>query len=317
MRAQLRCLALLFGVVVLSSGAFAADDADKVVKATPAMWTVHGPKGTAYLLGSVHVLPDNIDWQTPQIKAAIKRADVFVFEIPMDADHKVMTARILGENALLPFDRSLPTYFDSEMRGEWRAAIEHTQIQPESLVMMRPWWAAMTLREAMTGNVPAYASEGVDNKVYAMASARGITDFRHFETADFQLHVLMGNATPQNEVDLLRAAMRDAAVRPMTSFKKLLTAWETGDPRAIDATNRATNPAGNKALLDDRNRSWIPQIEKMLAEKHTFFITVGAGHLAGPKGVPSLLRAQGYQVDGPDQPVPAQAQTAAKLRFTE
>jgi uncharacterized protein YbaP (TraB family) len=37
----------------------------------------------------------------------------------------------------------------------------------------------------------------------------------------------------------------------------------------------------------------------MLKEKHTYFITVGAFHLVGPGGVPNLLRAAGYQVDGP------------------
>jgi uncharacterized protein YbaP (TraB family) len=52
-------------------------------------------------------------------------------------------------------------------------------------------------------------------------------------------------------------------------------------------------------LLDDRNQAWVPKITAMLREKHTFFITVGAGHLTGPKGVPALLRAAGYTVDGP------------------
>ena len=52
-------------------------------------------------------------------------------------------------------------------------------------------------------------------------------------------------------------------------------------------------------LLDDRNQRWVPQIEAMLKEKHIFFITVGAGHLTGPKGVPALLRKAGYKVTGP------------------
>ena len=40
-------------------------------------------------------------------------------------------------------------------------------------------------------------------------------------------------------------------------------------------------------------------IKKLLKEKHVFFVTVGAGHLTGPRGVPALLRKAGYRVDGP------------------
>ena len=46
-------------------------------------------------------------------------------------------------------------------------------------------------------------------------------------------------------------------------------------------------------LLDDRNKNWIPKIEKLIAKKRTF-IAVGAGHLGGPKGVIQLLRKEGY-----------------------
>ena len=41
------------------------------------------------------------------------------------------------------------------------------------------------------------------------------------------------------------------------------------------------------------------KISALLDEPKTYFITVGAGHLAGPRGVPALLRAKGFKVDGP------------------
>jgi uncharacterized protein YbaP (TraB family) len=43
----------------------------------------------------------------------------------------------------------------------------------------------------------------------------------------------------------------------------------------------------------------VGKISAMLNENHTYFITVGAGHLAGPKGVPAMLRAKGFKVEGP------------------
>ena len=104
------------------------------------------PKGTAYLLGSVHVLPDDIDWQTPQILAAVKRANVFVFEINMDSDYRRMVARSLSEEEMMPISLSLPSLFDTQMRADWHAAVMHTGINADALVMMRPWRAARELR---------------------------------------------------------------------------------------------------------------------------------------------------------------------------
>ena len=48
-------------------------------------------------------------------------------------------------------------------------------------------------------------------------------------------------------------------------------------------------------MLDKRNSSWIPIIEKAARTKPTFF-AFGAGHLGGPNGVINLLRQRGYTV---------------------
>ena len=48
-------------------------------------------------------------------------------------------------------------------------------------------------------------------------------------------------------------------------------------------------------MLDKRNITWIPIIEKAAREKSTFF-AFGAGHLGGDNGVVSLLRKKGYTV---------------------
>lgn len=280
--------------------AFADEAPPPVVHATPAIWTVHGPRGTAYLLGSVHVLPKNVEWQTPVIKEAVKRANVFVFELPMADDSRTQAALVFGANVLLPPSVSLPSYFNAEMRSQFRAAVEHTQVDPEGLVILRPWWAAKVLEDAMAGKSVLHTEEGVDNKVYEMAKARGVHDVRAFETPEFQVRILKGDANTKNELSLLSAAMKRAAERPIVPFKKLLDAWSAGDPAAIASIAfDSMSPEEKQTILDDRNRTWVPKIEKMLNEKRTFFITVGAAHLVGPNGVPNLLREAGYRVDGP------------------
>jgi uncharacterized protein YbaP (TraB family) len=301
MRANFRYWLLRASLLFLTVTPAFADDAQPVTHATPAMWTVHGPRGTAYLFGSIHALPKNVQWQTPAIKNAIKRSNSFVFELPMADDGKYNAALIFGASILLPSSVSLPSYFDKEMRKEFKAAVERTQLDPEDLVIMRPWWAAREFEDAMTGKVVLHAEEGVDNKVYTLAKDRGVHDIRAFETPEFQLKVLKGDANTKNELAILKAAMKRAAERPLVPFKKLMDAWAAADTNAIASINfDSMSPEEKKVMLDDRNQAWVPKIEKMLKEKRTFFITVGAAHLIGPGGVPSLLRQDGYRVEGPD-----------------
>jgi uncharacterized protein YbaP (TraB family) len=48
-------------------------------------------------------------------------------------------------------------------------------------------------------------------------------------------------------------------------------------------------------LLYNRNRNWVQKLKTIMSEK-SVTIAVGAGHLAGEKGVIKLLRKEGYTV---------------------
>lgn len=65
------------------------------------------------------------------------------------------------------------------------------------------------------------------------------------------------------------------------------------------ATQESENEITSKfeeILLSNRNKNWIPIIEKVAKQKATFF-GVGAGHLGGEMGVIQLLRKKGYTVE--------------------
>ena len=48
------------------------------------------------------------------------------------------------------------------------------------------------------------------------------------------------------------------------------------------------------ALFLNRNTNWVPQIEAMLDEPGNVLIAVGAGHLAGPDSVITMLESKGH-----------------------
>jgi hypothetical protein len=298
----------LIGIGLCVVGALFAAQADaadqpKTTVATPLLWTVHSPKGTAYLLGSIHILPKNVNWQTPQILAAIKRADTFVFEVKMDEETRDAAREDIGQKEVLPLSTSLVSLFDEDMRNDFRKVIFKTHADPTMVVYLRPWLASMDLQGAEGSDPRFVAAEGVDNKIYAMAVARKVKQYRAFETYQQQFRLLMGDGNLDHELANLRVTFQKILAEDhQETLDEIFAAWSKGDAKALTAlgpNDPNMSPEDRKAMLDDRNRNWIPQIAAMLKEKHTYFITVGAFHLVGPGGVPNLLRAAGFKVDGP------------------
>jgi len=285
-------------------GAFAADAPPPVlakIVATPALWAVHGPKGTAYLFGSIHILPPNMQWHTPKIAAALKASDTFVFEIPMDDSTKTRIAAFVRDNAFLPKETSLPSLLNDEARKDYRDVIALTHVAPDQLVDKRPWFAALLLDVSYMGQRHLSPDAGVDRQVYTEAVAAGGKSFRALETPEEQFRLLMP-ADRNLEVKEFDASLKEI-LKDRGGLGNMIDAWAHGDVKTLGHImndDLKADPKMEKALFEDRNAKWVTEIAAMLNEDHTYFITVGAGHLAGPKGVPAMLRAKGFAVDGPD-----------------
>ena len=270
------------------------------IDATPAMWTVHGPKGTAYLFGSIHILPPNMQWHTPAVTAALKASDAFVFEIPMDDSTKTRIADFVRDNAFLPKDMSLPLLLNDEARRDYRDALAASAVSPAMLVDKRPWFAALVIEIGYMNQRHLSPEAGVDRQVYAEALARGVKNFRALETPEEQFRLLMPNdrALEVKEFDQsLKEVLKDKG-----ELGNMIDAWAHGDVKTLGHQMNdglKADPRMEKALLEDRNAKWVSEITAMLDDKHTYFITVGAGHLAGPKGIPAMLRKRGFKVEGP------------------
>lgn len=284
---------------LLSLSTFTPAAAEPTVHAHPALWHVTGPKGDVYLLGSIHLLPDNIDWHTRSIKAAMSRSDVFVFEVSTDAKAQGEIQKLIAEMGMLPPGQSLREMLPPPARDDYDAAIKSAHLQPGIVDREKPWLVSLQLLVA-EGTAKHYSADaGVDRAVMAIAAEKH-KPVRFFETIEQQLRLLASGddnlQLAEFASDLKDYRKNDDDLAPMVA------AWSKGQADKLAQlmnTELADHPEVKKALLTDRNRRWALQIETMLREKRTFFITVGAGHLSGPDGVPALLRSAGYKVEGP------------------
>jgi len=267
--------------------------------AHPALWHVTGEAGEVYLLGSIHVLPPNVKWHTLAISLALSRADTFVFEVPEDAAAVSELQDLIQKNGFLPPDQKLRDLLHPKFRADYDAAVKISGLDAAGVDRERPWLAGIQLMFTQISKLNYASSNGVDSVLMENA-VRNHKPIRYFETIADQFALLAPDdrALELEEFEAGLADLRDvsAGIQPMVD------AWANGDQAKLDELINGDLdqfPQARKMLLDDRNLRWVPQIEAMLKEKHVFFVTVGAGHLTGPKGVPALLRKAGYRVDGP------------------
>lgn len=81
----------------------------------------------------------------------------------------------------------------------------------------------------------------------------------------------------------------------------LFNAWADGDAAAIDreinGRLRDEMPTLYDILIVERNTAWTERLEQVMDEPGVVMVVVGAGHLAGADGVPTMLAARGYAVE--------------------
>jgi uncharacterized protein YbaP (TraB family) len=103
---------------------------------------------------------------------------------------------------------------------------------------------------------------------------------------------------PGNSIFSMLQALQDAP-QAANELAQLHSAWRSGDLVKLAAIQRkdfAGYSQLRRILLDQRNENWMDVLEHCLADGDTCFVVVGVEHMAGPKGLPTLLRAAGDHV---------------------
>jgi uncharacterized protein YbaP (TraB family) len=280
--------AWLFGLLGLSG-------AGQRAWAEPALWVVKSRTATVFLFGTVHLLKPASRWETPRIRDAFERSDELWLEVPDGGDAAAAEPAVnrLGFDRRTPLTQKLTPYDRDRLE-----ACAHALGEPLSdFEPMRPWLAAVRLSIAPMVKAGYDPEAGVDRTLKRQADLDR-RPVKAFETVEQQIHNFADMPEPLQLSQLhlaLNAFPRDAGRQ-----KALEKAWEAGDTRAIwGALDADLHRAGRglyKALFLARNRVYAAGVARRLHGRGTAFVAVGAGHLAGPDGLPALLARQGLQV---------------------
>ena len=259
----------------------------------PALWRVEGPGGQqAWLFGTIHALPQPVEWRSAPIEAALAASDRLLLEVAQ-IDNDAATAQAFAALAQSPGLPPLEARVPPQLRAELAAAMRLDKMPRGALDPYETWAAALMLQQAAAQAGEADAANGIDR-----ALLRGYAGpVGEFEGAAAQLAIF--DTLPERiQRDLLAAAIGEQD-QTASALRQLEQAWAKGDLAAIEReTDRdfLTDPVLRGALLVNRNRAWLEKLTALLRGGARPFVAVGAAHLVGPDGLPALLTAQGYTV---------------------
>lgn len=262
------------------------------------LWKVTAPTGAeAYLLGSVHALTRSFYPLSPVIEQAFAASRVLVEEIDLEEMANPATMLALAGKAMLPPDQSLEGLLSKDTYAAVVARAGKHGVPVAVLQRMKPWMVAVTLTAAELSASGFDAANGIDRHFFDRAVASGMPR-RALETVAYQFDRLDGLPRELQESSL-RAMFTDIDAQA-ANIEELARAWRAGEVATLERILHegfAEAPALTERLLLERNRNWVPEVERCLAEQARCFIVVGAGHLVGPGSLVELLRARKLVVE--------------------
>ena len=261
------------------------------------MWKVEGPGGSsAYLLGSLHVLTADFYPLSATINKAFAESKTLVEEVDIDetSDPTVMMAALA--KAMLTDGRTLDQVIAPELFAEVKTRAEKAGLPMMAIQRMKPWLVAITLM-APTLQAAGFKPElGIDRHFFDRAKDSGMKR-QALETMAFQLDRFDSLSSKLQE-ELLKSTIEDLDTE-VSGVKDMAQAWTFGNVAAIEKLTLVSlqeAPELYQRLLVERNHNWIPHVETCLKQNAGCFIVVGAAHLVGPDGLPTLLSKKGYKV---------------------
>jgi uncharacterized protein len=274
--------------------------------AAPALWKVSDADSSVWLFGSIHLMDAGREWRTAQLDDLVRTADHVYFEIVLDAATYATITRLTLTDGYSHDGRRLDDYLTAEQAEKLHAALEASGLPYPGVRQMRPWLVDLTLSQrALTGDATDSAiGAGVEILLSAEVPAERE---RGLETAEEQI-AMLSERSDAEQVDSLMTTveMLDGTEFSLATF---VDSWITADLDTLQREMEASlGPVGSPyydRLLTTRNRNWTDQIAQLLAGNDQSLIVVGAGHLVGPVGVPTLLEQRGFKVERIDGPADA------------
>jgi uncharacterized protein len=204
-----------------------------------------------------------------------------------------------------------PSLMEQLPAGDWARlskAMTERQIPSFMAAKFQPWYISILLSVPPCAMAALAQKDGLDFSVIKAAEAAGVP-VRGLEPYDTVLQIF-GEMPATMQIEMVQTAlvMEDRAADSSVTLADAYFAqnsrvvWELLQEQALTlpgyTPERVAQEFGmmEEALMNARNRAWIPVIETAASEGPVF-AAFGALHLSGDEGVLNLLAERGWRLE--------------------
>ena len=289
------CFLLIAGLAWLGGLAQETAGAAPTASENSLLWEIsgNGLQAPSYLYGTIHMINRKDFIMSPKTLEAFEKAERVTFEINMEEMNDMAAMMPLMMKAFMKGDTTLE---DLLSEADYKTVADHFEkigLPMMFLNRIKPMFlSALASEDALQlqenpGEVVSYEMEFMEMARKDGKSVSGL------ETAEYQMS--MFDSIPYKAQAEMLVQSINSNDTDDDQFHQMVDLYKAQDLQGLQkmpASDEGNGKYGD-LLLNRRNQNWIPEMEKMMAEKPTFF-AVGAGHLSGEEGVIALLRRKGY-----------------------
>ena len=184
----------------------------------------------------------------------------------------------------------------ARLYAEAEELAEALQIPLTILEKSEPWFAAINIEMMMLMRIGFDPMQGIEYHLSGLATGDN-KEILGLETTREQLEIL-DNLSSEAQREMLMQTLSDS-LEIADAMDEMVNAWRYGDIEFLEDSlldDMQEFEELHEAIVVQRNKNWVEDIQKLLNKDDDYLIIVGALHLVGEEGVPRLLSQRGLEV---------------------
>lgn len=259
-------------------------------------WKITSPKGTVYLMGSLHLCKPEIYPLDRAIIQAYEDSEILAVEADIStAEAMAAVQELIMKKGIYMDGTSIKDHLSEEGYKKLESYCEKQGVNLSPMGMMHPWLLNFQIMHMESSKFGLDPEAGLDKHFLNRAKTE-TKKVKEMESTTFQVEMFSSFSEEMQELVLMNSL--DEMTGMEERLNKMHKAWMWGDTKSMDdvVMDSLKNEPRLKPyyvkLYDERNVCMAEKIEEYLSTGKIHFVIAGSNHIPGKTGILNLLKAE-------------------------